>query len=266
MLKKMSALLNGLLMVLFMAQMVQAEDLSYEGGSELGSRVIPEAAKAFEAKTGIKFKSISYALGSGMGLEAAMEGKIPLAGVSRALTPEEKKKVYHQIVGHDAIAVYVNEKNPVANFSKEQLKTIYKGTITNWKEVGWKDAKIVAVTESLAGKGATLKTFQDVILDGTEFGAVKEVDRSHNVAKYVGADENAIGYASLAFRSPKIKPISLNSIRPSNENVRSGAYPLSRPLLLVTQKPPTGDLKKFFEFILSEDGQAIVGKTFVPVK
>lgn len=264
--KKMFAMLGVLLLAVFMPQVILAQELSYEGGSELGVRVIPEAAKAFEAKTGIKFKSISYELGSGKGLEAAMEGTIPVAGVSRSLTNEEKKKVYSQIVGYDAIAIYVNEKNPVTNLSKEQLKAIYKGKITNWKEVGGRDAKIIPVTESLTAKGATLKTFQDVVLDGAEFGTVTEVDRSHNVAKYVAAYENAIGYASLAFKSPAIRPTSFNNIEPSGENVRKGRYPLSRPLNLVTKEQPTGDLKKFFDFILSPDGQAIVGKYFIPVK
>lgn len=262
--KKVSLLV--LMAVLILPQGLFAQELSYDGGSELGVWVIPEAAKAFEAKTGIKFKSISYGLGSGKGLEAAMEGNIPMAGVSRALTTEEKKKVYSQIVGYDAIAIYVNEKNPVTNLSKEQLKAIYKGKITNWKEVGGRDAKIIPVTESLTAKGATLKTFQDVVLDGAEFGTITEVDRSHNVAKYVAAYENAIGYASLAFKSPAIKTISFNNIEPSGENVRKGKYPLSRPLNLVTKEQPTGDLKKFFEFILSPEGQAIVGRTYVPVK
>lgn len=264
--KRMFEILSVSLLAVFMPQVVPAEELSYEGGSELGVWVMPEAAKIFEAKTGIKFKSISYTLGSGKGLEAAMEGNIPMAGVSRVLTAEEKKKVYSQIVGYDAIAIYVNEKNPVTNLSKEQLKAIYKGKIANWKEVGGKDAKIIPVTESLMGKGATIKTFQDVVLDGTEFGTVKEVDRSHNVAKYVGADEDAIGYASIAFKNPKIRPISFNNIEPSGENVRKGKYPLSRPLNLVTKEQPTGDLKKFFEFSLSPEGQAIVGRTYVPVK
>lgn len=264
--RKKAVSLLVLMAVLILSQRVFAQELSYDGGSELGVWVMPEVAKAFEAKTGIKFKSIGYTYGSGKGLDAVMEGNIPMAGVSRVLTTEEKKKVYSDIVGYDAIAIYVNAKNPVTNLSKEQLKAIYKGKITNWKEVGGRDAKIISVTESLTAKGATLKTFQDVVLDGAEFGTVTEVDRSHNVAKYVAAYENAIGYASLAFKSPAIRPISFNNIEPSGENVRKGKYPLFRPLNLVTKEQPTGDLKKFFEFIISPEGQAIVGKHFIPVK
>jgi len=264
--KKMFAMFSLLLLAVFMPQLILAEELSYEGGSELGIQIMPEAAKKFDAKTGIKFKSIGHAYGSGKGLEAVMEGNILMAGVSRVLTAEEKKKVYSQIVGYDALAIYVNAKNRVTNLSKKQLKAIYKGEVTNWKEVGGEDAKIVAVTESLTGKGATLKTFQDIVLDGAEFGTVTEVDRSHNVAKYVAAYENAIGYASLAFKSPAIRPVSFNNIEPSDENVRKGRYSLTRPLNLVTKEQPTGDLKKFFEFILSPEGQAIVDKRFIPVK
>ncbi|HBO84418.1 MAG: hypothetical protein A2073_07690 [Deltaproteobacteria bacterium GWC2_42_11] len=268
--QKVVLFLSGLVIltaVLILPQGLFAQELSYDGGSELGVWVMPEAAKIFEAKTGKKFKSISYVLGSGKGLEAAMEGNIPMAGVSRVLTAEEKKKVYSQIVGYDAIAIYVNAKNPVTNLSKEQLKAIYKGKITNWKEVGGKDAKIIPVTEALLDKGATLRAFQDTVLDSTEFGpTIKEVDRSHNAAKYVGAYEDAIGYASIAFKNPKIRPISFNNIKLSDENVRNWKYTLSRPLNLVTKEQPTGDLKKFFEFILSPEGQAIVSKHFIPVK
>lgn len=253
--------------IILISQAALAEELSYEGGSELGAWVMPEATKAFEAKAGIKFKGITYKLGSGKGCEAAIEGRIPLAGVSRALTSEERdKKPYYQVVGYDAIVIYVNDKNPIANISKRQLKAIYKGGLTNWKELGGKDAQVIPVTESLTGKGATLKTFQDIVLEGTDFGPVKEVDRSHDCAAYVVTDENAIGYASIAFQQPGIKPIALDGIEPSSKNVQSGMYRLSRPLLLVTKNVPRGNLKKFFDFILSREGQKIVGEKFIPIK
>ena len=243
-----------------------AGSLTYEGSTTIGENIMPEAAKAFEAKAGIKFASIG-GLGSGKGFKAMMEGKVNIAGVSRSLTTDEKKlKPYSQTIGYDAIAVFVNEKNTVKNLTKEQIKGIFTGKIKNWKEVGGKDAKIFVITEILTGDRATIKAFRELALDDAAIYTDKEIDKPHDCAKAVAADANAISHASLAFAEPGIKAISVGSIEPTNANVRSGAYLLSRPLLLVTKELPSGDLKDFFGFILSPEGQAIVKKNFVPVK
>lgn len=245
---------------------VFAGGLTYEGSSTIGENILPEAVKAFEAKSGVKFNTIG-SLGSGKGFKAVMAGTADIAGVSRSLTPEEKKlKPYSQTIGYDAIAVFVNAKNPVKNLTKEQIKGIFTGKIKNWKEVGGKDAKIFVVTELLTGDRATIKAFRELALDDAAIYTDKEIDKPHDCAKAVADDVNAITHASLAFAEPGIKAVSVGSVEPTNDNVRSGAYLLSRPLLLVTRELPSGDMKSFFSFILSPEGQAFVKKNFVPVK
>jgi len=135
--------------------------LTYEGSTTIGENIMPDAVKAFESKTEIKFDKVG-GLGSGKGFKAVMAGEVDLAGVSRPLDADEKKlKPYYQTIGYDAVAIYVNEKNAVKGLTKEHLKGIFTGKIKNWKEVGGKPAEIVVITEIKAGGRATIKEFKD---------------------------------------------------------------------------------------------------------
>ena len=240
--------------------------LTYEGSSTIGENIMPDAVKAFEGKTGIKFDTVGL-LGSGKGFKATVEGKAAIGGLSRTLTPDEKKqKVYYQIIGYDAIAVYVNAKNPVKDLSKDQIKGIFTGKIKNWKEVGGPDAPITVITEIVSADRATIKEFKELAMDGAAYGPTKEIDKPHDCVKGAAADVNAITYASFSFKESGVKTIALNKADPTPDNVKSGQYLLSRPLILISKDLPMGDSKKFFEFILSPDGQSIVEKRFIKVK
>jgi phosphate transport system substrate-binding protein len=242
------------------------EELSYEGSSTVGEGVMLKAVKVFEEKTKIPFRTVGL-LGSGTGFKAVMEGKVPIGGMSRALKRKEKRQnPYYQIIGYDAIAIFVHDKNPIQNLSKDQVKGIFTGEITNWKELGGGDADIVVVTEIKAGDRATIQEFKKMALDGAEFGETKEIDKPHDCVKYIASDEYAITHASLAFNMSGVKALALDTIEPSFEHVKTGAYRLSRPLLLLAKELPKGNVRKFFEFILSPEGQAIVAEKFVPVR
>ncbi|MBI5641605.1 MAG: phosphate ABC transporter substrate-binding protein [Nitrospirae bacterium] len=251
------------------------DELSYSGSSTIGMSVLDAGAvKAFEEKTGIKFKSVEQP-GSGKGIKALLEGKVTLAGASRTLEAEEKKqKLIGHAIGYDAIAVFVNKKNPIKNLSKEQLKGIFTGKIKNWKEVGGKDAPITPNTEIAGQKRATMLAFQEMAMDKASYGqGFKEIDFPRDQIVDVAKNENAIctvSYGLLAAVSPdlreKVKAVTVNNIEPTDKNIQSGAYLISRPLLLVTTGLPKGNVKKFIDFMLSKEGQEIVNKNFVPVK
>lgn len=242
------------------------QGLVYEGSTTIGENILPEASKAFQAKTGVKFDRIG-SLGSGKGFEAAMSGLASLAGVSRPLSPAEKKQQpYFQIIGHDAIAVFVNAKNPVKNLSLEQVKGIFTGKITNWKDVGGANAPIQVITEYKGGNRGTIAAFKELALDNAAYGPSKEVDKPAWCVKAVAADPNAITHASLAFNLPGAIAASVDSVVPNAKTVQAEKYHLARPLILVTKATPTGDVKRFFDFILSPEGQQIVKKSFVPAK
>lgn len=266
-----------LMMVVFVTTGVvfAADELSYSGSSTIGMSVLDAGAvKAFEQKTGIKFQSIEQP-GSGKGIQALLDGKVTLAGASRTLKSEEKaKKLLGTAIGYDAIAVFVHKNNPVKNLTKEQVKGIFTGKIKNWKEVGGKDSPITPNTEIAGEKRATMLAFQEMAMDNAAYGTgFKEIDFPRDQIVDVAKNENAICGVSFGLLAAvsgdlrgNVKAVTVNGIAPSDVNIQSGAYLISRPLLLVTQGLPKGDVKKFIDFMLSPEGQKIVGVNFVPVK
>ena len=271
------AVLVFLIMAVFIlpALAFGADEISYSGSSTIGMSVLEAGAvKAFEAKTGIKFKSIDQP-GSGKGIKALLEGKVTLAGASRSLELSEKKqKLIGTTIGYDAIAIFVHKNNPVSNLSKEQLKGIFTGKIKNWKEVGGKDAPISPNTEIAGQQRATMLAFQEMAMDKAPYGkGFKEIDFPRDQISDVAKNENSIcsvSYGLLAAVSSdlrgKVKAVTVNNIGPSDKNIQSGAYLISRPLLLVTVGLPKGNVKKFIDFMLTKEGQDIVNINFVPVK
>lgn len=259
-------LLMLVLSIFILSQVVQAE-VSYIGSSTIGENIIPEAAKAFTKKTGIKFGSIENP-GSGKGIAAVIGGKAELSGASRPLEANEKKqKLYYQIIGYDAIGVYVHRNNPVKALTKKQIKEIFTGKIKNWKEVGGSDTPIVCITEIWGEKRATMIEFQKLAMDGAAYREDRvEVNKPRDQAAALVKEENGIISVSIAFAREEIKAVFINNIAPEPKNVRSGAYLISRPLLLVTKGLPKGDVKKFLDFMFSPEGQRIVAKNFVSVK
>jgi phosphate transport system substrate-binding protein len=243
-----------------------AEELTYDGATTIGSRIMKDAAPAFQAKTGVKFANIGTS-GAGKGLKAALAGQVSVAGVSRSLTPEElTQRPYFQIIGYDALGVFVNEKNPVQALSKAQLKRIYTGKVKNWKEVGGPNLPIVACSEPVAGGRATVDTFKTTALDGEAYAGVKELEDSSDCVKFVASEPGAIAPATMAYAGPGVRALPLDGVKPSPDEIRSGSYLLSRPLLLVAKSRPTGGLKQFFDFMMSGEGQQLVKKSFVAAR
>lgn len=252
-----------------------AEEIAYSGSSTIGMSILQAGAvKAFENKEGVKFKFVDNP-GSGKGIDALLAGKTPLAGASRPLTADEKKKkLLGTAIGYDAIAVFVHQDNPVTKLTKNQLKGIFSGLIKNWKEVGGKDAPITPNTEIAGEKRATMLEFQKLAMDDAPYGTgFKEIDLPRDQISYLAADETGICSVSLgllAAVSPevraKVKAVTVNNVEPTDDNIRSGAYLISRPLLLVTNGLPKGVVKKFVDFMLSSEGQKYVAINFVPVK
>lgn len=254
---------------------VAGEDLSYSGSSTIGMGVLDAGARtSFETKTGIKFKSVDMS-GSGKGIQAVFEGKATLAGASRSLKADEKaKKLLGTVIGYDAIAVFVHQNNPVQNLTKEQIKGIFTGEIKNWKEVGGKNAPINVNTEIAGEKRATMLAFQEMAMDNAAYGTgFKEIDLPRDQIIDVAKNEHAICSVSYGLLSSvsadmrsAVKTATVNGVAPTDSNIQSGAYLISRPLLLVTHGLPKGEVKKFVDYMLSAEGQKIVGTNFVPVK
>jgi len=240
--------------------------LSYEGATTIGTNIIPEAAKLFASRTGVSFSQIGGA-GADAGFKAAAEGRVDFGGVARELTPEEKSKVaVAEVIGYDAMGVFVNAGNPIQGLTRAQLKEIFTGRATNWNEFGGPNATIVVYSERLTGGRATVKAFKDMVLGPDKYGPVKERDDATDCIKDVAADQNGITASSMSFAIPGVKAIEVDSAPPTPAAVQNGSYPLKRPLILVSKNPAAGPVKQFLEFIMSKDGQQIVAKKFIAAK
>jgi phosphate transport system substrate-binding protein len=265
----------GALAALLIPALATAAGITYGGSSTIADTVLKGGAiKAFEAKSGVQI-TIGDTSGTGKGLKELAAGRLDLAGAGRTLNAEEKKAgLLGVTVGYDGLAVYVNKANPVKDLSKEQLKDILTGKVTSWKQVGGKDVKIAVLVEPIASKRATVQLVQEQVMDGAAFGgSYREMEQLADQMKEVARNEGAICVASVGFLGTAdatvkggVRSIGLDATEPTDANIRSGAYLLSRPILFATKGLAAGDLKKFIDFMLSPEGQAIVERYFVAVK
>jgi phosphate transport system substrate-binding protein len=192
--------------------------------------------------------------GSSAGVEAAQSGAALIGMTSRELKGDEKSLVAIEIA-RDAIAVVVHPTNPTVNLSIEQVRGIFGGQIVKWSEVGGPDRIIVVVTRE-EGSG-TRSAFQDLVMSNKidiDPGALVQ-DSNGAVRQLVSSDPNAIGYISLGLVNNEVKPVSLDGIPPSAENVNSGTYRLVRPFLFILKHPPEGEGKAYIDYVLSPAGQ-----------
>lgn len=239
--------------------------LRYEGSSTLASAAMPALARAFEAKTGVSV-AVSGSGGSSSAISAVVAHNADLGGLSSSLSARQRQqKVYSQIVGYDAIAVLVHSSNPVWALSHEQVRALFTGRVKNWKDVGGKDAEVELVVEPADGTHATVSVFQRVALGGESLGAHTRREDKQRVLEYVASHPSAVTFAPLGLSRSELHPVAVDGMSPSHENVVSGAYPLSRSLVLVANTLPQGSLRAFFDFVISDEGQGIIARWHAPV-
>ncbi len=240
-------------------------ELRYDGATTISARVIPALAPTFQARTGVRL-AIERS-GAGVGLRRALAGEVDVAGVSRSLGAAElAKKPYFQIIGYDAIAVFVNDANPVRDLTRAQLKAVFTGSASSWKDLGGKATRIVPCTER-AEAGRAIDPFRALALGGAEYGKVAERDDPADCLALVAEEPGGIAAASVSYTAPGVRVVSVDSLEPLPVHVRAGRYPLTRPLVLVARQPPQGPLAALFELALSPEGQAAIANAgFVPAR
>ena len=178
---------------------------------------------------------------------------------SRDLKGEEKDSVQGTTIAYDGVALLVNPSNLVKDITLEQIKKVYTGEITNWKELGGEDGPIVVVSRE-EGSG-TRDSFQEIVGYKSE-ELVKNAsisDGSGSVKTTVAGNKNAIGFASFEYIDDTVSALNVDGIEPTAKNVKEGNYKISRPFLLVTKKDTlTQNGQNLIDFILSSEGQQIV--------
>lgn len=205
--------------------------------------------------------------GSGAGIQAVSEGRCDIGIASRNLKDEEKANLNETVVAIDGIAIIVNNQNTVDDLTIKQIAAIYKGEITNWKELGGADAPIVLIGREAAS--GTRDGFESIT--GTEdlCKYSQELTSTGDVVQTVSSNPNAIGYASLASVGDTVKAIKVEGVTPTTETIQNGEYKIQRNFVFVTRKDDklSESAQAFFDFTVN--GQAdewIVKAGAVPVK
>jgi phosphate transport system substrate-binding protein len=207
--------------------------------------------------------------GSSVGIRAAGEGTADIGMASRQIKDSERDKypnLVERVVARDGIAIIVHTSNSITDLSTAQLKSIYKGEHTNWKDLGGPDAQIVVVGRDTAS--GTREFFHDHVMNKEDFvSGMLEKASNAGVLETVQDTEGAIGFVGLGYVDETVKAVKIDGVDPTVANVISGDYPVSRALYMYTDGQPTGLAGDFIDFILSSEGQAIVEEEgFVPLQ
>ena len=198
-------------------------------------------------------------IGSSAGITNAISGVSQIGMSSRDLKQEEKdSNLQELIIAYDGIVVVAHPSNPVKDLTMEQVKQIFTGEITNWKEVGGEDMEIVVVSRE-DGSGSR-DAFQEIV--GYESGQLIKnaivASGNGNIKTTVAMNKHAIGFISFEYVDESVSTMAINGVQAKAENVLAGQYELSRPFLFVHKEDVPESAKQFMEFILTPEGQKIV--------
>ena len=226
-------------------------------GSTSMEKVIGALGEAFQNDTGISF---TYnPTGSGSGIKAVQEGRCDIGLSSRDLKAEEMEAgLTGTVLAYDGIAIIVHPENPVSDLSLNAIAKIYTGEISNWSELGGKDAEIVLIGRE-AGSG-TRDGFESIT--GTEDACNyrQELTSTGDVITSVSQNPGAIGYASVASIKDTVKALTVDGVAATEESIKDGTYVVQRPFVLVTRADtPLNDAAfRFFTYVTSEDAKQII--------
>ena len=264
--KKLVALLCGTMMVSGLAVGCGSRSssegdtakITISGSTSVGP-TMEVLAEAYEKNNDVKIEV--QQVGSSAGIKNTIEGTSDLGMSSRDLKDEEVESVDETQIAIDGIAVVTNTANKVKDLTMEQVKDIFTGKITNWKEVGGDDAQIVVISRE-DGSG-TRDGFQELVgFESEELTKDAQIcDGSGNIKSTVEGNENSISYISFGYLDDTLNDVTIDGVEANDDNFVAGTYKISRPFLLVNKKDSLSEeAKAFVDFIMSEEGQNIVAE------
>ena len=210
--------------------------------------------------------------GSGVGFTALIDGTTDIAMASREIKLDEKTKleinsvkVEEVLIAKDALAVIVNPTNKISKLTKEQLKDIFTGKITNWKQVGGDNEKIVVYARETSS--GTYEFFKEHVMDKINYDkSVLNLPATGAIVQSVSQTKGAIGYIGLAYLNSDVKDVAVSYddgktyVNASTENAINGTYPITRPLFFYFDESLDKKVRSFVDYILSKEGQSIVSE------
>ncbi|MBV8202752.1 MAG: phosphate ABC transporter substrate-binding/OmpA family protein [Acidobacteria bacterium] len=259
-----------------------AVTLQVKGSDTIGGKLGPDLAHAFVARhpaVDVKWE----ALGSGTAFVGLLDGSAQLGAASRGVKENELAEARQRgielrefVIGYDGIAVIVHPQNPVSELTIAQLSDLFTGKLRNWSEVGGSDLPVRLI--SRPSYSGTFSFFRDKVLRrGNDKGpedyaaGADFVEENGAILEKVAREPGAISYVGIGWVTPAVKTLGVSSkpgqpaVRASVATVRTGTYPIYRPLLMYSRGEPHGPARELLAFILSSDGQKLVAKNdFVP--
>jgi len=202
--------------------------------------------------------------GSGVGIASLLDKTTDIADSSRKIKPEEIDKAkasginpHETPIALDGIAVIVNPANPVKGLTREQIRDIYTGKISDWSQVGGRKLKIVVVNRDTSS--GTYEAFEALALNKEKVRPDALTTASNQaVAQTVAQTPGAIGYVGIGYLGKKVKALTVDGTACTRSTVLARKYPLSRELYMYTNGEPAGAAKQFIDFVLSREGKKIV--------
>ena len=253
--------------VLFTTSVATAQKIK---GSDTCLPLTQQEAESY-MKTNPSAKIAVTGGGSGVGLAALVEGTTDIAMSSRKIKFDEKvklqdagKTVTETIIAYDALAVVVNPANKVGKLTREQLEGIFTGKITNWKEVGGEDMKIIPYSRETSS--GTYEFFKENVLKNKNYmNGILSLPATGAIIQSISQTKGAIGYVGLAYLNSEVKAIhvsynGVNFVEPNVANAKNKTYPIVRPLFYYYVKSSEKAVKPFIDYVLSTQGQSIVSK------
>jgi len=197
--------------------------------------------------------------GSSAGIQAVGSDTAQLGMSSRNLKDTEQH-LWSIEIAKDGLAIIVNPSNPASNLTLDQLRGVYAADVTNWSELGGPDARIHIIARE-EGSG-TRSAFEEMVMGGRRITPRAIIQDSNGaVRQLVSDDPYSIGFISLGLieiGEKPVKPLRIDGIAASQENVANGSYALFRPFLFVAKEEPTGRVMQFINFVRSPEGQRIL--------
>jgi phosphate transport system substrate-binding protein len=217
--------------------------------------------------------------GSGTGISALINGTTDVCNSSRPMKPSERDKLKQRYgslgveikSARDGLSVYVNEANPVNELTIQQIREIYTARITNWKQLGGPNEKIILYSRE--NNSGTYVYFKDNVLMGDDYApGAQNMPGTAGVVNAVARDRFGIGYGGAAY-GKGIKEVKVKKdegtpgYAPTLENIKSGNYPISRFLFMYVKNRPSGAMKAYIDWILGDEGQKIVSEVgYFPIR
>ena len=252
------------LLSMSLSLVAQADEVLQWAGCGITKKAfMAELAKAYTLKTGIEVKLSGG--GATKGIRSAAKGVIHIGGACRVSLDKhpEERDAFQIPVAWDALVPFVHTNNPVNNVTFKQLRDIYLGKITNWKQLGGNNAPIDLYVRrgKLSGVGRTLRELVFANYD-QNFKATFVVKSSGPVEKGVAKNINGFGVSGISSaKKRKLKLLKLDGTEPTYDNIKNGSFALYRPLYLVIKRGDKSDfVRNFIKFAVSKEGQNIIRK------